>query len=359
MFCANASGRFLPPMVVYKAKNVYPAWIKGAALGTRFDVTKSGWFDASTFSRWFFEILLPQLSGDGPFAVIGDNLGSHFNASVIETCREKNIRFITLPPNSTHLCQPLDVAVFAPMKRVWRSLLEEWRRESRSKGTLPKEHFPLLLSRLVEGTKNANIVSGFRATGIYPQNREAVLKHIMSATNDSLNKSAENLLGPSIVKVLQENLGIGSQQTQRKKTPRGRKITPGKPIESLEEPCSSGKNLTAVFDSNEEAEEDFSVSHIKKGKPTARKSGKVKGSSKLQKGQEWRKNKKKDIWVCCECNEEYDEDDPHVWVECDTCGERFHLECSGIKYKTKNYWTLNLDAYNFECFECKAIFKGC
>ena len=116
MFCANASGRFLPPMVVYKAKNVYPAWIKGAALGTRFDVTKSGWFDASTFSRWFFEILVPQLSEDDPFAVIGDNLGSHFNATVIKACREKNIRFITLPPNSTHLCQPLDVAVFAPMR---------------------------------------------------------------------------------------------------------------------------------------------------------------------------------------------------------------------------------------------------
>ena len=86
MFCVNASGRFLPPMVVYKAKNVYPAWIKGAPLVTRFDATKSGWFDASTFSRWFFEILLPQLSGDSPFAVIGDNLGSHFNATVIEAC---------------------------------------------------------------------------------------------------------------------------------------------------------------------------------------------------------------------------------------------------------------------------------
>ena len=87
----------------------------------------------------------------------------------------------------------------------------------------------------------------------------------MSANNDNLNKGAENLLGPSIVKVLQENLGIGSQQTQRKKTRRGRKITPGKPIELLEEPCSSEINSTAVFDSNEEAEEDFLVSHIKKG----------------------------------------------------------------------------------------------
>ena len=39
----------------------------------------------------------------------------------------------------------------------------------------------------------------------------------MSATNDNLNKSAENLLGPSIVKVLQENLSTGSQQTQRRR----------------------------------------------------------------------------------------------------------------------------------------------
>ena len=64
--------------------------------------------------------------------------------------------------------------------------------------------------------------------GIYPQNREAVLKNIMSATNGNLNKSVENLLGPSIVKVLQENFSIESQQTQRKKTPHCRKITPEK-----------------------------------------------------------------------------------------------------------------------------------
>ena len=116
----------------------------------------------------FFKVLFLDFTptaGDGTFAVIGDNLGSH-------------IRFITLPINLTHFCQPFDVAVFAPMKQVWRSLLEKWQRESRSKGTLPKEHFPLLLSRLVERAKDANIVSGFRAMGIYPQNREAVLKYV-------------------------------------------------------------------------------------------------------------------------------------------------------------------------------------
>ena len=67
----------------------------------------------------------------------------------------------------------------------------------------------------------------------------------MSVTNYNLNKSAENMLGPSIVKVLQDNLGIESQQIERKQTTCGRKTTRGKSIESLEGPCSSEINLTA------------------------------------------------------------------------------------------------------------------
>ena len=31
------------------------------------------------FLRWVFEVLLPWLSGDDPFTVTGDNLGSNFN----------------------------------------------------------------------------------------------------------------------------------------------------------------------------------------------------------------------------------------------------------------------------------------
>ena len=93
------------------------------------------------------------------------------------------------------------------MKRVWRLLLKEWRRESRSKGTLPKQHFPLLLNRLAEATKKQNIVSGLRAAGLYPVNQVEVLKHIMQATNATLNESTLQLLGPSIVRVLLENLG--------------------------------------------------------------------------------------------------------------------------------------------------------
>ena len=53
----------------------------------------------------FFDIFIKNLEGESPFGLIGDNLGSHFREEVINVCVEKNIRFITLVPNSTHLCQ--------------------------------------------------------------------------------------------------------------------------------------------------------------------------------------------------------------------------------------------------------------
>ena len=125
MFCANASGRFLPPMVVYEAKNVYPVWIKGVPSGARFDAAESGCFNASTLSRWFFEILLPQLRRDDPFAVIGDNLGSHFSAMVIEACKEKELQVHNF---TTKFKTPLPAIRFCcffgwskPGDRCWRS----------------------------------------------------------------------------------------------------------------------------------------------------------------------------------------------------------------------------------------------
>jgi hypothetical protein len=52
------------------------------------------------------------------------------------------LRYIFLPPNSTHLTQPLDVAVFAPMKRLWREVLDKFKEECAAKNmrniTIPK-----------------------------------------------------------------------------------------------------------------------------------------------------------------------------------------------------------------------------
>ena len=94
MFCRNAADGSLPPMVVYKAKFIYGGWVNGGPKGLVFDCTDSRWFDGSTFKKWFKGVFVPNFKGDGPFAIIVDNLGSYFSEEVIKICLERNICFI-------------------------------------------------------------------------------------------------------------------------------------------------------------------------------------------------------------------------------------------------------------------------
>ena len=47
-----------------------------------------------------------------------------------------------LQPNATHLLQPLDVAVFSSLKRLWRVILDEWKRKVPTEASFDKKYFP-------------------------------------------------------------------------------------------------------------------------------------------------------------------------------------------------------------------------
>lgn len=180
MFCGNAVGEIMPPYVVYKAENLWTSWVNGGPKGTRFNRTTSGWFDQRTFEDWFEYQALPILKKqDGKKLLIGDNLSSHLSIKVVQLCEENNIRFVALPPNSTHMTQPLDVAFFRPFKIKWRQILNKWKLSHGNKA-LKKDTFPTLLKEAVDEVmqNKQSLVSGFRKCGIYPLNREAVLERM-------------------------------------------------------------------------------------------------------------------------------------------------------------------------------------
>ncbi|KAK3909462.1 Jerky protein homolog-like [Frankliniella fusca] len=121
MFCGNA--------MVYKAENMWDSWTKGGWPHSRYNRSKTGWFDAHSFQDWFFSLTLPRLKKQaGKKAFLGDNLSSHLSLRVIQACNTvknifHNIAFLPLP----HLTQPLDVSFFRPMKAAWRSILSKWK----------------------------------------------------------------------------------------------------------------------------------------------------------------------------------------------------------------------------------------
>ena len=227
MWCGSVAGQMLPPTVVYKAKHVYQNWT-GGATGTSFMSSDSGWFNSHTFSLWFTESFLTSVADkEGPILLLGDNLGSHFNADLLSLAKEKNVYFAMLPPNATHLLQPLDVAVFAPMKSQWQRVLKEYRVESRRVGDIPKSVFPRLLKLLWDSmapTVGDNLMAGFRTCGLVPLDRSNALKKLSDVVYNPTNNEGEirTVLNESLMSLLQVNKKRSNDDEEKEK--RGKRL---------------------------------------------------------------------------------------------------------------------------------------
>ncbi|KAJ8952542.1 hypothetical protein NQ314_007511 [Rhamnusium bicolor] len=58
MFSGTASEKLLSCYVVYKAEHLYDTWQQGGPRGTRYNRSKSGWFDGVIFEDWFVTVPL-------------------------------------------------------------------------------------------------------------------------------------------------------------------------------------------------------------------------------------------------------------------------------------------------------------
>lgn len=184
MFCGNAGGSVIPPYVIYRAEHLWTTWTENGPQGARYNRTKHGWIDLVTFEEWFVAQLLPVMKKqEGKKVMIGDNLSSHISLKVIKLCEENNIHFVCLPPNSSHLTQPLDVAYFRPMKAKWRQIPIRWKQSEagRNAGCLPKDQFPMLLRTVLDELKpkmESNIKAGFKKSGIFPSDKDVILSRL-------------------------------------------------------------------------------------------------------------------------------------------------------------------------------------
>ena len=159
-------------------------------------------------------------------------------------------------PNATHLLQPLDVSWFAPLKKLWQKVLEDWKKSPKGlkhKGALPKEEFSKLLKKLVEtldenGAASENLVNRFHKCGLLPFNPDAVYELLKSENVMNPRKA----LDESLLQHLQGLREVPADEAPTKQTKRKRlDLEPGKPVSNLD-----------VQDSDEDiiGEEDSSFS---------------------------------------------------------------------------------------------------
>lgn len=236
MFCGSADGQMLPPYVVYKAESLWRTWTEGGPNQTRYNRSKSGWFDAIIFADWFCNHFIPfRKKLEGRVVLIGDNLSSHFSEEVLTTAERNNVTFCCLPKNSTHISQPLDVAFYGPLKRKWRIIIDSWKQSLRKKSqTVPKEVFPQLLKKLCEAAapegKSENLVAGFKKCGIFPWNPDAVLGRFPKESEETdENAPATSVVSDVVVNMLKE-MRYGDQENSQRKKRTKINVEPGKSI---------------------------------------------------------------------------------------------------------------------------------
>ena len=112
------------------------------------------------------------------------------------------------------MCQPLDLAIFRPLKTSCCELLHGWQRETCLTRTIPKEVIPKLLNHAFVQLKGEHLVAGFRGCGIVPINKE-VLKWLPGKSKDTNNEDSIQILNESCLSLLKEHCGIGLPEEKK------------------------------------------------------------------------------------------------------------------------------------------------
>lgn len=119
----SAEAEIAPPMVLFPYKRLTSN--APYQLGSN----ESGWMNMETFFEYITHVFYPWLLKNNiqlPVVLFLDGHTSHISLPLSMFCKEKGIILVALLPNSTHILQPLDVAVFRPVKRTWRSVVHDF-----------------------------------------------------------------------------------------------------------------------------------------------------------------------------------------------------------------------------------------
>lgn len=167
----SAAGNCLPLMLIF-AKHM-PRNLDGLPGDWMLELSKKGYMNGDLFLTWFKDLFIPHCGRQRPVILIMDNLASHLSPDIIDVTKRNRIELLCLPPNSTHLLQPLDVAVFHKFKGEYSKLMNQL---GYSFTSIPREKVPHVVKFALNAMCPQDYITAFRRAGIRPVNRSIVLE---------------------------------------------------------------------------------------------------------------------------------------------------------------------------------------
>lgn len=211
LFTVNAAGQKAPPLTLYKYKRMNQDVIQNAPDNWSIGKTGKGWMTAESFYEYIGNVFIPHLRKEGvelPVILFLDGHKSHLSLHLSNLCRENGIIVVALVPNTTHMLQPLDVAVFSPLKQSWLKYVRKWRIEHNwediTKFNLPAALHDILLN---DPQFAENVRAGFKTCGLYPFDPNQVnYKRVIKGQQTNVERANVQVVETSHLKYLESKI---------------------------------------------------------------------------------------------------------------------------------------------------------
>lgn len=210
--CVSATGFCLPPMVIWDRQSLSPELTIGEVPGTIYGLSKKGWIDYELFDVWFNNHFLCYAPTSRPILLMLDGHSTHYCPDTIRLAAKHQVILFALPPNTTHLSQPLDKGCFSSLKQSWKQVCHDFLTANPGM-VVTRYQFSRLFSKAwMRSMTISNITSGFKITGLYPTDRQALLKLIpesLSSMEEESGLAFIPLISPSV----KASKSLGNKET--------------------------------------------------------------------------------------------------------------------------------------------------
>ncbi len=108
-----------------------------------------------------------------------DGHASHITTAAIQFCIDNKIILLCLPPHTTHLLQPLDIGVFAPLAIAYKTRVHETTRYGANYSIDKTDFLELYQKARHDAMTPYNIHRAWLKCGLHPFNPQLVLQQLL------------------------------------------------------------------------------------------------------------------------------------------------------------------------------------
>lgn len=141
LITTSGDGKILPPSALFSFKRLPALIMTSAPSHWKIKRTSTGSMNCGSSYEYVTGELHPYLVEKEvpmPVILVIDGLKSHISFELSNFCKKHQIILMALPPNTTHILQPLALAFFKPLRSQWRKELKLF--QLKNNGQEAREH---------------------------------------------------------------------------------------------------------------------------------------------------------------------------------------------------------------------------